>query len=114
MLNESELARRAAAVEDAWREANDRFVNELRALRARITDDEEFWVEARTLRQQRGQDFWVILEAAYDAADAAHTAAVEAAHERRLIDAAFDADAAYEAADAAYAKAYAAIAARAP
>jgi hypothetical protein len=52
-------------------------------------------------------------DAAYDAADAAHTAAVEAAHERRLIDAAYDADAAYEAADTAYAKAYAAIAARA-
>jgi hypothetical protein len=52
-------------------------------------------------------------DAAYDAADAAHTAAVEAAHERRLIEAAYDADAAYEAADAAYAIAYAAIAARA-
>ena len=49
--------------------------------------------------------------AAYDAADAAHTAAIERAHDRRVRDAAFDADAAYEAADAAYAEAYA-IAAR--
>jgi hypothetical protein len=51
--------------------------------------------------------------AAYDAADAAHTAAIERAHDRRVRDAAYDADAAYEAAGAAYAKAYAAIAARA-
>ena len=60
MLNKSEMARRAAAIEDARHEANDRFVNELRALRARITDAEEFGVEARTLCQQRGQAFWVI------------------------------------------------------
>jgi len=57
------------------------------------------------------QTIFTLADAAYDAADAAHTAAVEAAHERRLIDAAFDADAAYDAADAAYAEAYA-IAAR--
>ena len=50
-------------------------------------------------------------DAAYDAADAAYTAAIERAHDRRVRDAAFDADAAYAAADAAYAKAYAAIAA---
>ena len=60
MLNENEMARRAAAIEAARHEANDRFVNELRALRARITDAEEFGVEARTLCQQRGQAFWVI------------------------------------------------------
>jgi hypothetical protein len=60
MLNESETARRAAAIEDARHEANDRFVTELRALRARIADAEEFGVEARTLCQQRGQNFWVI------------------------------------------------------
>jgi len=57
MLNKSETARRAAAIEDARHEANDRFVNELRA---RIADADEFGVEARTLCQQRGQDFWVI------------------------------------------------------
>jgi hypothetical protein len=60
MLNKSEMARRAAAVEAARHEANDRFVTELRALRARITDADEFGVEARTLCQQRGQGFWVI------------------------------------------------------
>jgi hypothetical protein len=62
MLNGSEVARRAAAIEAARHEANDRFVDELRALRARIVDAEEFGVEARTLCQQRGQDFWVIQE----------------------------------------------------
>ena len=62
MLNGSEVARRAAASEAARHEANDRFVDELRALRARIVDAEEFGVEARTLCQQRGQDFWVIQE----------------------------------------------------
>ena len=62
MLNGSEVARRAAAIEAARHEANDRFVDELRALRARIVDAELFGVEARTLCQQRGQDFWVIQE----------------------------------------------------